>query len=81
MLSLTRELQMKPLITNINLKNYTIQTLSADFLKEWDCFCWGSLIKGYELSGNELIYLKETRNSSKTEPLDFNSKRIAQLRK
>ena len=36
---------------------YTVQTPSADFLSEWDGFCWDCLVKGYELSGNELIYL------------------------
>ena len=56
------ELQNKPLTTNINLKNYTIQTLSADSQSEWYCLCWDSLVKECELSENEVIYLKEMRN-------------------
>ena len=31
--------------------------LSAGFLSEYDGFCWDCLVKGYEISGNELIYL------------------------
>ena len=65
------ELQNKPLITNINLKNYTIQTLSAHSQSEWYCLCWDSLVKECELSENELIYLKEMRHSSKIQSFDF----------
>ena len=34
----------------------SIQTLSFDSFSEWNGFFWGYLVKGYELSGNELIY-------------------------
>ena len=50
----TRITKQTSLTTNINLKNYTIQTLSADFLREWDCFCCDGLVKGY---GNEILSL------------------------
>ena len=51
----TRITKQTSLTINISLKNYTIQTLSAEFLSESDCFYWDHLVKGYELSGNELI--------------------------
>ena len=54
----TRIIKKIFLTTNINLKNYTMQTLLADFLSEWDCFCWYRLVKGYDLSGNNLNYLR-----------------------
>ena len=38
-------------------------------------------MKRFELSGNELIHLKEMCNSSKIQPLDYEIKSIAQLRK
>ena len=53
----TRITKQTSLTTNVELKNYTMQTLLADFPSEWDCFCWDCLVKGYELSGHELIYL------------------------
>ena len=53
----TRITKRASLTININLQYYTIQTLPADVLSEWDCFCWDRLVKGYELSGNELIHL------------------------
>ena len=53
----TRITKQTSLTTNIELKNYTMQTLLAEFPSEWDCFCWDCLVKRYELSGNELIYL------------------------
>ena len=47
----TRIIKKISLTTNINLKNYTMQTLSTEFLSE----CIASV--GYELIGNELICL------------------------
>ena len=53
----TRITKQTSLTTNTGLKRYTMQKLLADFPSERDCSCWDSLVKEYELSGNELIYL------------------------
>ena len=47
----TRITKQTSLAIKTNLKNRTIQTLSAEFQSEWDC-CWDYLVEGYEVSGN-----------------------------